>query len=234
MQLEETNAKISHKFWVASSNFFETSLIFYPVYNNTFLNKEKSSAVELSAKLEIFDCDGKSVNTINCTFDSNKVSVLEVASLIEAFKFEAGIKHGLIEVETGGNLEIQCRLNSHSSATVLGELMDTARYQKAFLPLRLGESNNTLVVVANLSRDTNSIRSKLFLGKRSPEVLVDLPPGAVRVLSLANEFAECIENKSFSSLGYLRVTSRNDQPFALQVLECMEGSKEESFFSSIL
>jgi hypothetical protein len=233
VQLEDTNEKISHKFWVASSNFFETSLIFYPVYNASFLSKENPQNLQLTAEIDIYDCDGKQVNNLNCSFDPNKISVLEVASLIEGFKFEAGIKHGLVEIKTQGNLDIQCRLNSHSNAALMGNLLEISKYQKGFLPLRLGEANNVLVVVANLSRDVNNIKGKLFLGKRSPEISLELPSGSVRVLSLASEFAECLENKSYSSPGYLRITSKNDLPFAVQILESVKGSRDEEFYSSI-
>lgn len=232
VQSEQSSETKSYKYWVASSNFFETSLVFYPVYNNRLLKQE--NLTQLSASAEIFDCDGKSVNKIQCSFDNNKVSVLEMASLLEGLKYEAGIKHGFVELKTSSNLSVQCRINSHSSAAVLGDLDEISRYQKAFLPLRLGESTNTLIVLANLSKDINSVKVKLFLGKRTPEVNVELAAGSVRLLSLADEFAECIENKSFAALGYLRVASKNDLPFALQIIESTEGLKEEAVFSSIL
>ncbi len=227
-----TNLTKSYKYWVASSNFFETSLFFYPVYNSEFLKVEKSIAIQ--AQAHIYDCDGSLVNELNCSFDPNTVSVLEMSSFLEGLKYESGLKHGIIEIKTSANLDVQSRLISHSSTSLAGNLLEISKSQKAFLPLKVGDNINTMLVIANLSKEQNNIRSKLFVGKRSPEISIELPPSSVRVFSLANEYAECLESKSLALPGYLRVTSKNDLPFGLQTIELVEGNKDESVFSCIL
>lgn len=222
----------SHQFWVASSNFFETSIIFYPLpYRSNESGHDKDT---FEAEGELYDCDGTLVNTLKYSFDVGKVTVLELSALMEGFKYESGLKHGIMVLKTGRNVGVQCRLHSHSAASFLGELKEVGKADRTFLPLRFSEGSKTLLSLVNLSKDLNQIKCKLFLGKRSPEISLSLPKQGVRLVSVNSEFTEAIESKHIMAAGYLRVSSKNDLPFAAQIVECLEGKANESVFSTIL
>lgn len=212
-------------FWVASSGLFETSLIFYSSPNQ----KKEHIAQGL-----LYDSDGNHVNSLEYSFHSDKASVFEISSLMEGVKYEAGLKHGILDLKVSADMNVICRLHSHSAASLLSSLHELGRNEKAFLPLRFSTDTKIIAAVVNLSKEVNQVRCKLFIGKRTPEINLDLPPQSVRLISMNEEFIDCLEGKSVTAAGYVRISSRNDMPFAAQIVECVEGSKNEAIFSSIL
>lgn len=223
----------TYQYWIASTAFFDTALVIYPVYISPDFNPQVSNS-DRTIAVSFFDCDGEEVNKAVYTIEHSRVTVLELSVLMEGFKYEGGFKHGIISVKASPGIEVKCRIYSHSSATFLNPLPEIYRHQREFLPVRFSPDTKTLVVLANLTKDSNQVRAKLFLGKRSPESIFTIPSAGVRLICLEQDFAECFEGKSSSSLGYVRFSSKNDLPFAVQVIECGEGKREQAFLSSIL
>lgn len=231
--LQKVSKFISH-YWVASSPFFETSLFFSTAVNTAQISNTPDQGPRPAIyNVVLYDCDGDIVNELKYEASPTEVGILELHNLMEGMKYESGLKHGWVHVESEVPGKAVCRIHARSSACLMGELMQIGPTQRAFFPIRFGEQRTSYIAVVNYSKEPSAVRCKLFIGKRSPEILHAIPPGGARLINLESEFPEYKESAGSLMMGYVRVSPRNDTPFGIQLIERCEGSKEEGLFGTL-
>lgn len=226
-----TGLRYSAQFWVSSSPFFETVLFLSPGLAPQDAEAASISSVNYSVKL--YDADGALVNEIAYQVAPTQVGILELHTLMEAVKYESGIKHGWVDVVSECPSKIYCRLHARSVATLMGELHSIGSQQRVCFPLSLGQHRSSYLAVVNFSKETSAVRCKLFVGKRSPEILLSIPGSGSRLISLDAEFPEYKELTESIVQGYVRVSPRSDSPFGVQLIERSEGSKDDGLFGTL-
>jgi len=221
----------SAQFWVASSPFFETTLFF----SSSLIRQESqnSNISLINYQVKLFDADGEIVNEVEYSVPPTKLGTMEVHNMMEAMKYESGLKHGWLSVESEHPSKVFCRIHARNTATLMGELLPIGAQQRVCFPLSLGEHRSSFLAVVNYSKENAAVRCKLFVGKRSPEVLFTVPGAGARLINLEAEFPEYKEAGAGAILGYIRVSPRNDTPFGVQLVERIEGSKEEGLFGTL-
>lgn len=228
-----------YNFWVASGPFFDSTIFLTPpdylsvIENKSDISKFSELPETYTSLIKFYDPDGSLVNEVECNFPSSQVGILELGPLMESCKYEAGIKHAQISVYSVNAIKAICRIFARQSATFMGELRAIDTMNRAFFPIAIGEGRTSLVAICNFSKESNAVRLKLFVGKRSPEILVQVPAGGTRLVSLEAEFGEYIDRSPALQRGYIRASAKNDLPGGIQLLERIETSQEDSIYSSL-
>jgi hypothetical protein len=226
-----SSLRSSAQFWVSSSPFFESVLFLTPslVPNELYLGENNV----YNYLIKLYDSDGALVNELNYSITPFQLGVIELHNLMEGMKYESGIKHGWVDVVCERPSRMFCRLHAKSVATLMGELQPIGGQQRVCFPLTLGENRSAYLAAVNFSKEPSAVRCKLFIGKRSPEILFTVPGSGARLINLDAEFPDYKELEGPALLGYLRVSPRNDSPFGVQLIERIEGSKEEGLFGTL-
>ena len=216
--------RVAH-FWVCSSPFFETALI-------SALSADGNSGSP--AQLRFFDADGQLVNEVSIEAQPGQVSVLELDPLMGPCKFQSGLRHAHLEIDTPVRLVHQCRIHSGEGASMLGELVPVFNTRRVFVPLVFSASSSATVVLVNLGAEEAQVRGRLFCGTRSPEAVWTVAPRAVRLVNAGVEFAAYYEAGAEKRVqAYLRLGVRGDYQVGVQLVDRCSGSKEGNYFTGL-
>lgn len=222
-------------FWICAGPFFESNLFFAPVVSaSRIAGSEAGAPAPLRLDIVLYDADGEIVNEVRFQPPADRVGILDVEPLMEACKYEGGLKHGTLSVSSTAPFTAFSRVFARQSAAVMDGLMNLSPAGRIFIPLSLAEGKKSLLTVVNYGNERASVKCKLFLARRSPEILCSLPAHGARVLSLEDEFVEQGESLPQNGVqAYLRVNSKTDDPVGIGIIEKFEGIKDNHILTSI-
>lgn len=217
-------------FWVASYPFFDTSLIITPPQLPADEVKDKTWSV-----IDVYDCDGTKVNSVEVTFDPDAVATLQLDPFMGSCKLESGFKTAHIAARTElPGVKHRCRIVSHEHACLMGPSFSVLPVMPAFFPVSFAPGKQNFITAVNYGSAESSLRIRLFFGTRTPEALFSIPAMGARIISLEAEFADCADRAADRSMqAYIRLTSKLDAGFGVQLLERSEGPKETNLFYSL-
>lgn len=217
-------------FWVASYPFFDTALIITPpVLVSSDVQSDRWSQVD------VYDCDGAQVNSVAVTFDPDSVATLQLDPLMGSCKLESGFKVAHIAAKSQlPGVKHRCRVVSHEHACLMGAGFSVLPIMPAFFPISFAPGKQNFITAVNYGPNEAAVRVRLFFGTRTPEILCTVPGMGARIISLETEFQDCAERATERSLqAYIRVTTKSDVGFGVQLLERTEGPKETNLFYSL-
>ena len=224
------------QFWVASTANFQTNLFFVPDASRILASSGQATGdmTMYTVQLNLFDADGELVNEVTTSFPLDRVGLLELEPLLEVCKYEGGMKHGRALISSDSPTKHLCRLQGRENAALMRELLPLSAQHRVFLPVSLTEAKASILVLSNMGRVPAILRCKLIVGKRSPEMQLEIPAGATRLLSVENEFPEFGDlNLSRGVQGFLRLSSRAEDQVGVQLLERIEGPKDTGLFTTV-
>ncbi|MCB0310825.1 MAG: hypothetical protein KDD42_06305 [Bdellovibrionales bacterium] len=227
----EPNSKASRArpveshFWVSSYPFFEASL---------FVASDPASQAQQSTQLYLYDCDGAPVNEVEVNFPAGQLGIVELDQFLGQCKLEAGLKHAHLHVVSEAGGKHMLRIHGGSSACMLGPAQEVSQLRSCFFPVLLANERNALVTLVNYGRSDSLVRCRMYVGKRVPEVRINVPALGSRVLSIPAEFSEYAKpdgNKKQPT--YLRLSSTCEVPCGAQLIETISPEKEGTIFSAV-
>lgn len=217
---------VSH-FWVASYPFFETTLLVLPPLSLV------GSELPLSS-IKVFDPDGALINEVSFSFPADQIGILEVDPLLGACKIESGLKHARLVISSPFKTRHYCRIQTQDRSGLLGEPLPFCNEDGAFFPLTFSSERSSLLCLINNSAEVSRIRCRVLSNKRSPEVMLTVPARGARALVIESLFPEIARiEESKRRLAYLRVSTKEDQRVAAQVLERTRCGENRFVYSSV-
>lgn len=235
---------ISH-FWVASNPFFEGSLILTPFPSEITPSTEDLNGA--TSTIEMFDPDGGLVNKLSVTRDGGYPMVLELDSLMEGCKLESGIRHGHLIVTSPPGIRAMARLHNRGGATIINPVVPLTQDHAVFSPVALGPHRSSLVAIINFGAQEASVRCRLMLANRSPDMTCNIPPFGARLICVEREFQDVLvsgfgkrrseEGKELEEAipevrAYIRMGSRTEQSVGVQYIEGVERGDSGMVFSA--
>lgn len=201
----------SFHFWVARNNLFR-SVLFVPPHLEDSSNRVLAT---------LFDSSGEEINTISAEFPRAEVGMLELEHLMHRCKLESGIQHGHLAVSLGGRGVPFVRLLGDSSSSIMGapEMFDSTG--SAFFPLIFSDVRHSYLTIINTSSESGVLAVRLFVGKRSPEILCSVPARGSKIINLGMEFPDFVSlHSEREQRCYVRVRSRAAGKVGVQLIEC--------------
>jgi|GEM_PF-1191718 len=221
--------QISH-YWICCAPFFETTLLVMPPPSRQRA-AERSSAASI---LRLYDADGYLANEVMVEFSYDQVGVIELEPLMAGCKFQAGLKHGHLEVHSPPGFSELCRIHTREGASQMSAPVLLSNTRRVFFPLLFSTERVSLLCLINAGETEAVLRGRFFCAKRSPEATWEVPGRGARVISLTSEFSEYLEAGPTSQVqAYIRIGVRNDCLVGAQLIDRTKGPKEGSFFSAI-
>ncbi len=160
----------------------------------------------LEACLSFYDADGVQFNqTMLKVEEEEQATFLELEPFLEGCKLDAGIQHCHIKVESQEPHVASIRLFDQRRSFLLTPGARIEHGRSDFMPLRLSLEHFSILALVNSGEKELEIRSKLLLGKRSPELAIKLNALSSKVISIDTEFSEFVEALDGVQYAYLRL-----------------------------
>lgn len=212
---------ISH-FWVSSSPFFSTTLLFEPLRE--------------AVVVRLFDADGAQFNELSVHFESEQLShqnlgLLDLEPCMAACKFESGLKHARVEVASSQPITVLARIHSRDWASVIREAIPCSAMRKFIVPFFCHSEKTSIIAILNKLDQPVEVRGRLFIGKRSPEIIWNIPALGTRFFDTKQEFSEVIEQSAEAGQGYVRLSVVGDEEVFIHTLEASSSPKQPRYFS---
>jgi hypothetical protein len=226
----EPAMQLSH-FWFCASPYFEPVVYFIPettVATETSLEQAQES--RQSHSIRVYDCDGELINEIEAEFPKQKLGWIECEPLLAGCKYESGLKHGTLEVRSNGNFKHKLGLLSASQPLLFVPMRALVKNVGEFFPLYYNNGRKVYLAASNQSDKEVSIRCRLVVQQRSPEIELKIPPRASRVFSVWDAFSEAFEvGAQDGVLSYLRCNLKGDGQVCFTMLEVQEQKGQHNF-----
>lgn len=214
---------VSH-YWVATYPYFETTLFV----------TSAAGMPRSATRIFLYDSDGAEVNRASIEFASGQVGILELDQFLGRCKLESGLKHAHLEVISGPGSRHQCRVHNAQGACLLGEGLQIDLEQSGFFPVLLGEGRSSMVAFVNHRHEEASVRCRLYVGKRSPETDILLPPMGTRIFDLCAEFGNVSAQGGPRVMpGYARVSTLASNEVGAHLIESVQTEQERRLFTSV-
>jgi len=123
-------------------------------------------------------------------------------------------------------------LGFDSGGTFLEEPFVIGKGRRIALPVMFGPGRSNLMSILNFSDQVSTVKAKLILGRRSPEVEIVLPANGVRLLHLESNFYDFI-TLTDKIRGYLRVTVRRGGDCGVQLLEESKSLESKPIYRAV-
>ena len=217
-KIAHLRAHVAH-FWVSSSPFYSTSLIFEPL--------------EEAAVVRLFDADGAQFNELTVNFEPNLPGLLDLEPCMAACKFESGLKHARVEVSSTKPLAVVARVHSRDWAGVCREAVPCSALRKAIVPFFCQTEKTSIIAILNRLDVPVEVRARLFVSNRSPEVTWKIPALGCRFVDTKLEYDEILEQNSEVAQGYVRLSVVGDEEVFIQTMEVGGSSKQPRYFSFV-
>lgn len=211
-------AHCSH-FWVSSSPFFATTLLFEPL--------------QAPVQVRLFDADGDQFNEITVQFEKGLPGLLDLEPCMAACKFESGLKHARVEVASTNPISVLARLHTRDWAGVCREALPCNSARKFMVPFFCQSERTSVIAMLNRSNEALEVRARLFIANRSPEMVWKLPPRGARFVDTKLEFAEVLDQCPEGGQGYVRLSVIGDQEVLIQAFEVGGSTKQPRYFSFV-
>ncbi len=200
----------SHHFWVATGHSY-TSLLVVPPSADLRPRRVLAS---------IFDSSGEEINTISAEFPAGAVGTLELDNFMHRCKPQNGMQHGHLVVTTNPGSDPFLRLLSEGSSSIMAPTNCLDSNSASFFPIIISDVRHPYICLVNSSSEPVSVAIRLFVGKRSPEILSTVPALGSRVVSLALEFPGFIvPHSEREQRCYIRVRARTAGQVSAQIVE---------------
>lgn len=217
-KVAQLRAQTAH-FWVTTSPFFSTSLLFEPL--------------EDAVIVRLYDPDGNQFNELMVNFESNLPGLLDLEPCMASCKFESGLKHARVEVSSTKPITVMARIHSRDWAGVCREAIPCSALRKAIVPFFCQSERTSIIAVLNRMEVPVEVRARLFIANRSPEVTWKIPALGCRFIDTKLEFEEVIEQSSEIAQGYVRLSVIGDEEVFIQSFEVGGSPKQPRYFSFI-
>jgi len=216
-----TGVSIERHLWICSSSFFESVLFLHSRSGNPFT-------------LHLYDADGELINKLSLNFPASQIGAIEVCDLLEGCKLESGLKHGHAVISGSEKDLVACRIQSREHGAMLPICHEFRLDQALFYPITVCDERSYILPLTNFGKAPMQVRCRLFLGKRTPEVMVTLPPLASRIISISSDFAEFLEPFAGKQTQcYVRLTSKDSAPIGAQLIERCQLSNARFAYSAV-
>jgi hypothetical protein len=215
-------------FWIGSVPYFNPYLIVFP---------QEQDFEPSETLIDFFDCDGEPFNSAKIIVDTPKVQCISLEPFLSGCKTESGMKHCHLRSTSSLGTEVFCRLHSHLQTTLLGHAQSLNETLPGFFPLTLEEGVTNLLAIMNVEEQVASLKLRLYVGNRNPEITVSIAPNGSALVHLENEFKDVIEalaqksTRQSSYQGYVRILAKS--PLAIQMLTKEVGPQEQPQFSAL-
>ncbi|MCB0334668.1 MAG: hypothetical protein KDD62_00140 [Bdellovibrionales bacterium] len=219
LSIQENYSPEESRFWVCTYPHFEASVFIFQAERNRGVVHEYS----------LYDADGSQINSGGIAFPFANTGVIELGPLLGKCKLESGLKHAQFCITSPHGCGHLVRLIGKEKASILHPLIEIHEQASNFVPLSVGPSAQNLANVVNFSDSDTQVRLRLFIGKRTPEHVVELPAYGSRSVNIENAFADYLPDGVGSTIAYLRISSKDSAKVGLQILEIKENG--ESSFS---
>jgi hypothetical protein len=206
---------VKHRFWIGDAPFISTSLV---------LNRPPQATAQQESPpliLTCFDCDGEIASESTINLGDTLFTRLPLSWFITKLKNQYGMRCGQL-VLTGHDQTlaplIEIKREKASTPTVLPPL-DYLETQGTCFPYYYRPNVPSMIFLVNFSNSRSDIAVKFFIGNRSPEKIISIPPLGSRAFSPFGTFYELLP-KEGEAHGYLRLRVRtNTRIGALSVAE---------------
>jgi hypothetical protein len=226
----EPEMLISH-FWFCAYPYFEPVVYFIPETGARL--EGDSEQIEESGQshaIRVLDCDGALINEIEAEFPKHKLGWIECEPLLAGCKFESGIKHGTLEVKSRGRFKHKLGLLSARQPLLFVPMRPLVKNVGEFFPLYYNNGRKVYLAASNQSEKEVSIRCRLVVQQRSPEIELKIPARASRVFSVWDAFSEAFEvGTQDGVLSYLRCNLKGEGQVCFTMLEVQEQKGQHNF-----
>lgn len=213
------NGVKSH-FWVATFPFFETTIFIAPAI---------ASPPSAPSRVRLFDADGGLVNDATVEVEPGRIGVFELEQLFGAAKLESGFRHGYLEVDSPAGTRHLCRLHNRSGGVFYPEASELSTLRTVFSPVSFATGFDQVVCLVNRGEGPGIVKIRLFVGKRTPESFVEVPPHGSRLVSLGTEFGSYIGSLGYDPIpGYVRISVKGEGRLGVQLLQRVQSRDERS------
>ncbi|MCB0340448.1 MAG: hypothetical protein KDD53_12630 [Bdellovibrionales bacterium] len=211
-------------YWVGTSDILRSELILTPGRGPDFP----------PAQIRIYDCDGELVNELEVQLSDPKVQIIELDSMMQGCKVQAGFRHGHVQVRVGVDSSAACRYHWGEAVSVVSDLQEVSSERAGFFPVRFSKDKLHIVALVNHTDSPAESMVRLILGRRTPEVAVTVPGLGARIVSLESNFAEfATPQEGKERQGYLRVRTKENTPLGLQLIEELMELGSSSIFTMV-
>lgn len=211
-------------FWVVSSRYLQSALLLTPPLSLIQANYQVS--------LELFDADGCRAGSMQAEFPAGQLGVIELDPLMSGCKFESGMRHGRVRIECAQGARVVCRYFSSDSVSLAESASALSLDRSTFFPLHFSGDRSEILAVMNSGSELLDVRCRLFVGKRSPEVVWSVPAGGTRLFDLREEFSSLLEAEP-AVRGYVRISTKSIEGGALQFIERQIGAQRRDLFQVV-
>lgn len=188
----------------------------------------------VDAIIQAFDPDGDCINEIFLNVPLTPVCAFPVDQFLESCKLEGGIKHAHLVVRTNLQSRVLCRLQSNQGAVLLGEPTKIFGEQATFFPIQVSANQTTIFPLLNYGNTPAVVRCRLYIGKRSPETSLVIPPRGCRVLNIKSDFEDFFpEASERPTQAYVRLSTRSDRPVGIQMIETIPAKESGILLTAV-
>ena len=191
-------------YWISTYPFFEASLFL----SSQVTFPAQDALVSEVTHCQVYDSDGNSINEFQVLTQQGGLSVLELDQFLAACKMESGLKYAHLVVRLPHGVEDQVRIHTRLGASVVGPAVRIADRGATFFPIDVRNERSHFVALVNQSLQSAVVKLRLYLGRRSPEELVTIPPLGARLVRVETVFGDCF---SAEELGGLMSSGKGDE-----------------------
>ena len=105
-------------------------------------------------------------------------------AFLESCKLESGFRQAQALVRSQSLVQHLCAVRLHDSEGLFSAAIRIDEGSGDFLPVTICRSRSLMLGLLNLTSRESEVRCRLYVGVRSPEVSVTLPPGGTRMLCI--------------------------------------------------
>jgi len=225
--MAELSQRIDH-FWIGSQPYFNPYLIVFP---------QEDGFEPSETHLDLFDPDGELFNAAKIIVDTPRVQCISLEPFLSACKVESGMKHCHLRASSSAGTEVFCRLHAQAQTTLLGKAQFLNETLPGFFPLTIEEGVTNMLALMNTEDAIGTLKLRLYVGNRNPEVSISLAPNGMSLIHLEHEFKEVVEGlgqktgRLATYQGYVRIASKSS--VAVQMLTKETVAQDQPHFSAL-
>jgi hypothetical protein len=218
-----SDVETTSHFWVAAPPLFSSALL-------VASGADTSGTGRVRTAIEIFDLDGKRVNSVEVEFPANEVGFVELEPFTAALKMQGGVAHGHLKVTSPLGTRHLYRQTVGNSLAVSSDPEPVRNKESAFIPLVVGKGHEHMLVLVNSGEDEGQIACRIFFGNRSPEWTLTVPGNGSRIVALESDLLASSDDKSWEKSplqAYVRLSGRQGSAIAGHIIERVVGESPD-------
>jgi hypothetical protein len=157
-------------------------------------------------RIKLFDADGNLFNELNLNFGSMPVGLIDLEPCMAECKFESGMKHARLKLESSVKISAMLRLHTRDWSVLSPAAKAVDFHSKYLVPLEPGFDKSTWIVAMNDSPMEIDLKLRLSLGRRSPEITVKVAAFGVGVFDTKLIFKEVFDQQQEEAQAFVRVS----------------------------